>query len=253
MKHIEDLLVVKNTALNPYYFLLELRSESKLPNILPGNFVNVLVQGVSDRILRRPISIHDVNYERNSFSLVVQKIGKATQQLSLIKKGESLSVVSPLGNSFPLDYKRPLLMGGGVGIAPLYYLAKCYNEKGIRPYVVYGAKTKELLFATKEFSKISNLYISTEDGSESEKGFLTQNSLLEKDDFDCILTCGPTIMMKNVNDIAKKKNVPCFVSLENRMACGIGACLCCVVDTIEGNVCTCTEGAVFNAKDLKEF
>lgn len=253
MKYIEDLTIIENTALNPYYFLLRLQSKNKLPDILPGQFVNVLVKDVSDRILRRPISIHNVNYEKNSFSLVVQKIGKATNKLSLCKQKEELSTVFPLGDSFPLNFKKPLLIGGGVGIAPLFYLAKCYNEKGIRPYVVYGAKTKEMLFSLEEFSKVSNLFISTEDGSKGEKGFVTQNSVLEKNDFDCILTCGPTVMMKAINEIAKKKDIPCYVSLENRMACGVGACLCCVVDTNKGNVCTCTEGAVFNAKDLKEF
>jgi dihydroorotate dehydrogenase electron transfer subunit len=253
MKYCEDFIVLENTSLNPYYYLLRLKTKKDLPEIEPGQFVNLLVKDVSDRILRRPISIYDVDKQNNTLCLVIQKIGKATEKLSTCKLNTTLSVMYPLGNGFPTSFKKPLLVGGGVGVAPLYYLSKCFNDKDVRPTVLIGAKSKRQLFSIKEFDAISNVHISTEDGSFGEKGFLTQNTILNNNDFDAILTCGPTIMMKAVSDIAKKKNLPCYVSLENRMACGIGACLCCVVDSKEGNVCTCTEGPVFLSNDLKQW
>ncbi|MBR1626155.1 MAG: dihydroorotate dehydrogenase electron transfer subunit [Bacteroidales bacterium] len=251
MKYQQDLMIEKKEFLNKNNFLLILKSRTSLPEILPGQFVNILVHDVADRLLRRPISIHDADYSSDTISVVVQKIGKATEKLSLVNEGEVLNVVFPLGNSFSVEEKRPLLVGGGVGTAPLYYLAKKYYERGIRPVVLIGARTKEQLFLIEKYSSIADVYISIEDGSAGEKGLVTDNSILQKE-FSAILTCGPTPMMKAVNKEALKKNIPCYVSLENRMACGIGACLCCVSDTVnEGNVCVCTKGPVFDANDLK--
>ena len=250
MKYQKELVVFKKEKLNPACFLLELKSEEPLCEILPGQFVNILVKGVAERLLRRPISIHDVDYKTNIISLVVQKAGLATEKLSLINEGDKLDVVFPLGNSFPTEENHPLLIGGGVGTAPLYYLAKTYYNKGIKPTVLIGARTEDQLFLIDKYITVADVYFSTEDGSIGEKGLVTTNSIMNGS-FSAILTCGPTPMMKSVADVAAKKQIPCFVSFENRMACGIGACLCCVTDTkSEGNVCVCTNGAVFDSKEL---
>ncbi len=250
MKYQKELLVTKKTVLNPMCFLLHLKSEEPLCNIQAGQFVNILVKDIADRILRRPISIHDVDYTNNEIIVVVQKIGKATTKLSLINEGDKLDVVFPLGNSFPLIGEKPLLIGGGVGTAPLYYLSKKFNENNIRPTILIGAKTKDQLFLIDKYSAVADVYISTEDGSVGEKGMVTTNSILNQQ-FTSYLTCGPAPMMKAIAIEAQKRGVDCYVSMENRMACGIGACLCCVTATTKGNECVCTAGPVFNANDIK--
>lgn len=251
MKHLEEFTVENNISLNRDCFLLALKSPISLQEIKPGQFVNVEVKDVADRILRRPISIHDVDLEKNILYIVVQKVGKATKKLSSVNKGEQLSIIFPLGNGFSTEGKKPLLIGGGVGTAPLLLLAKEFRRKEITPTILIGARTNEQLFLTNRYNAVGNLSISTEDGSVGEKGLVTANSILNND-FDVVYCCGPTPMMKAVSEWAKERNIKCYVSLENRMACGIGACLCCVNETKDGhNVCVCTEGPVFNSMDIK--
>ncbi|MDY6393938.1 MAG: dihydroorotate dehydrogenase electron transfer subunit [Synergistales bacterium] len=251
MKHLEEFTVENNISLNRDCFLLALKSPISLQEIKPGQFVNVEVKDVADRILRRPISIHDVDLEKNILYIVVQKVGKATKKLSSVNKGEQLSIIFPLGNGFSTEGKNPLLIGGGVGTAPLLLLAKEFRRKEITPTILIGARTNEQLFLTNRYNAVGNLSISTEDGSVGEKGLVTANSILNND-FDVVYCCGPTPMMKAVSEWAKERNIKCYVSLENRMACGIGACLCCVNETKDGhNVCVCTEGPVFNSMDIK--
>ncbi len=251
MKHLEEFTVENNISLNRDCFLLALKSPISLQEIKPGQFVNVEVKDVADRILRRPISIHDVDLEKNILYIVVQKVGKATKKLSSVNKGEQLSIIFPLGNGFSTEGKNPLLIGGGVGTAPLLLLAKEFRRKEITPTILIGARTNEQLFLTNRYNAVGNLSISTEDGSVGEKGLVTVNSILNND-FDVVYCCGPTPMMKAVSEWAKERNIKCYVSLENRMACGIGACLCCVNETKDGhNVCVCTEGPVFNSMDIK--
>lgn len=251
MKHLEEFTVENNISLNRDCFLLALKSPISLQEIKPGQFVNVEVKDVADRILRRPISIHDVDLEKNILYIVVQKVGKATKKLSSVNKGEQLSIIFPLGNGFSTEGKNPLLIGGGVGTAPLLLLAKEFRRKEITPTILIGARTNEQLFLTNRYNAVGNLSISTEDGSVGEKGLVTVNSILNND-FDVVYCCGPTPMMKAVSEWAKERNIKCYVSLENRMACGIGACLCCVNENKDGhNVCVCTEGPVFNSMDIK--
>lgn len=251
MKHLEEFTVENNISLNRDCFLLALKSPISLQEIKPGQFVNVEVKDVADRILRRPISIHDVDLEKNILYIVVQKVGKATKKLSSVNKGEQLSIIFPLGNGFDIEGEKPLLIGGGVGTAPLLLLAKEFGRKEITPTILIGARTNEQLFLTNRYNAVGNLSISTEDGSVGEKGLVTANSILNND-FDVVYCCGPTPMMKAVSEWAKERNIKCYVSLENRMACGIGACLCCVNETKDGhNVCVCTEGPVFNSMDIK--
>ena len=250
MKYIKELSVTANEQLNEGCFLLKLKSDTALPEIFAGQFVNIQAKNVADRILRRPISIHDVDYSTNELSVVIQKVGKSTAELSKVKVNGTLSVIYPLGNSFPLNEANPLLIGGGVGAAPLYYLARQYNAKGIKPHVLIGARTEKQLFCTEKFKQVSHMHISTQDGSCGEKGLVTENSVI-KEEFSSFITCGPQVMMKALAQKAKEMNIKCYVSLENRMACGIGACLCCVCQTkSDGNQCVCSEGAVFDADNL---
>ena len=233
--------------------LLRLRSKEPLLTILPGQFANVQVEGSSKTYLRRPISIHDVDYANNELSLLIQKVGEGTKRLAELKYADKVNLVYPLGKGFtlPSQGEKVLLVGGGIGIAPLYYLASHCLKAGAPPVMLLGAKTAADLIRLKDFEKHGEVLATTEDGSLGEKGFVTAHSIWKTCDFSKIYVCGPKPMMMAVATLAKEKGIWCEVSLENRMACGIGACLCCVEDTVDGNVCVCKEGPVFNINQLK--
>jgi dihydroorotate dehydrogenase electron transfer subunit len=252
-KYISDFKVVENKPLNRQCFLLKIKSEAALPAILAGQFVQVRVDS-ADTFLRRPISINFVDYERNEIHLLIQIVGKGTEKLSSLKENDLINIIFPLGNgfSFPNDKNVNLLIvGGGVGVAPLLYLGYMLKKNEFTNIsFVLGARTKSDLLLINEFEKYGKICLTTEDGSAGERGFVTQHSILQTEKFDFIYTCGPTPMMRAVAQYAVQHNIDCEVSLENTMACGIGACLCCVTPTTEGNLCVCTEGAVFNSKKL---
>ena len=161
-------------------------------------------------------------------------------------------MVWPLGNGFSLNIptdKKVLLVGGGVGVAPLLCLGKHLLTNGISPHFLLAAKTSSDLLLLNEFEAIGNVALSTDDGSMGEYGLITQNSILQQT-FDKIYCCGPMPMMKGIAAICRARQIDCEVSLENVMACGVGACLCCVEPTLKGNRCVCTEGPVFNINEL---
>ena len=233
--------------------LLQLHSEKTLPEIQPGQFVQVRIDGSPSTYLRRPISIHDVDFNQNEITLLVQQVGEGTRHLAMAELGDTINMVLPLGNGFSLPEKgeNVLLVGGGIGIAPLYYFAKVLNEKGINPTLLLGGKSKSDLIRLVDYQQFGETFVTTEDGSLGVKGFVTQHSLWQQQSFDKIYVCGPKPMMKAVAKMAAEKDVWCEVSLENLMACGLGACLCCVEDTVDGNVCVCKEGPIFNTRRLK--
>ncbi len=251
-KYQKNLSIVSNIKLNEDYFVLGLNSSDPLPEMLPGQFAEVLVENNPKVFLRRPISIHDVDYQNNILYLLIKIIGEGTRSLSLLKEGMQLNLVFPLGNSFTMDnVGKVLLAGGGCGIAPLLYLARCLHNRNVKVSILLGGRTASDILRTSEFEKYGDVFISTDDGSLGEKGFITKNSLLEKiKDYDRLYCCGPEIMMRVFAAMADEHGVDCEVSLENTMACGIGACLCCVTKTIHGHKCVCTEGPVFNIKLL---
>lgn len=255
MKQVKDFTIIETLRYNDMYSRLRLRpsDSSELPaNILPGQFVQVEV-GTPGVFLRRPISVNDVDYEANTLDLLVRKAGKGTEALIAMKEGERVNFLLPLGNGFTTAGVAPgqrlLLIGGGVGVAPLLYLGKVLKSAGHEPEFLLGARSAGDLLQVAEFGKVGKVHLSTEDGSAGEKGFVTVNSALSGH-VDMIYCCGPSPMMKAVAAIARGKGVRCEVSLENMMACGLGACLCCVENTVKGNVCVCTEGPVFNIEML---
>jgi dihydroorotate dehydrogenase electron transfer subunit len=255
MKYIADWVIKENTILNGNYCLLKLELYNTMPEIFPGQFVQVKIDRAEHVFLRRPISIHYIDKARRELWLLIQIVGRGTQRLSEVKTGEQLNLIYPLGKSFSIPKeseknKKLLLIGGGVGVAPLLFLGAYLKEKGFTPTFLLGARTKNDLLQINEFEKIGSVYITTENGQAGEKGFVTDHSLLSAEDAGFIYTCGPKPMMVAVAGYARKLHIPCEVSLENSMACGIGACLCCVEKTQKGNVCVCTEGPVFNINEL---
>lgn len=252
MKRITEFTIVERRQFGEKYFAWMLRSPEKLQTIRAGQFVEVEVRDCSDVMLRRPISIQDFDLEADTISLLIQIVGKGTSKLSTLKEGDTVNIIYPLGNGFAVSGSNPLLVGGGAGIAPLLGLAKAYRAKGVNPTILLGGRTEQLIPACECFEEVGTTGFSTEDGSLGEKGLVTQHPLFAAN-YDHIATCGPTPMMKAVAKIAHERNIPCEVSLENMMACGIGACLCCVTDTDNGHKCVCKDGPVFNSEKILSF
>lgn len=251
-KYVLDLMVRSVERLSPKHVLLKLTDGKPLPEMLPGQFVEVRVDGSPNTFLRRPISINYVDRERNELWLMVAMIGEGTRWLGSIQAGSKLNCMLPLGNTFTMPMAQTdkvLLIGGGVGMAPMLYLGAELRRQGFEPTFLLGGRTAEDLLELDLFQQYGRVCVTTEDGSMGEKGFVTNHSVLQEH-FDRICTCGPKPMMVAVARYAKMNGIECEVSLENMMACGLGACLCCVEKTTEGNLCVCKEGPVFNIKRL---
>ena len=252
-KYVLDLKVVSVESLSDKHVLIKLTDEKPLPEMKPGQFVEVRVDHSATTMLRRPISINFVDREKNQLWLLVAMVGDGTKQLGKLQAGDTLNCMLPLGNGFTMPTQKEqkyLLVGGGVGVAPLLYFGKMIKDFGAEVTFLLGARKDTDLLELDEFAKIGKVCITTEDGSAGEVGFVTNHSVLENEQFDMISTCGPKPMMVSVARFAKKAGVECEVSLENKMACGVGACLCCVEKTTEGHKCVCTDGPVINIKQL---
>ena len=251
-KYILDLRVKSVEKVGGRYSLLKLTHEQPLPEMVPGQFVEVRVDNSPSTFLRRPISINFVDRDANELWLLVAAIGEGTRHITTLKPGDTLNCVLPLGNGFTMPKSssdRVLLVGGGVGVAPLLYMGAEMKRNGIEPAFLLGARSAADLLEIDLFRRYGRVCITTEDASEGEKGFVTNHSVLGEK-FDMIATCGPKPMMVAVARYAYKAGVECEASLENMMACGLGACLCCVEKTTEGNLCVCKEGPVLNIKKL---
>ena len=270
-KTILDLRISGVDRLHERYVQLRLTSDTvELPQMMPGQFVQVRVDGSPSTFLRRPISICNVERSRNELWLLVAVVGHGTRWMASLTPGDMVNIIGPLGRGFShpdgIDgcqgvtvgcqggrtaSHTVLLVGGGVGVAPLLFQGAALRSAGVEPVFLLGARTAGDLLLIDEFRRYGEVFITTEDGSAGERGFVTNHSVLGGSRrFDMIQSCGPTPMMKAVAKYASQLNTECEVSLENMMACGLGACLCCVEKTVEGNLCVCKEGPVFNTKQL---
>ena len=253
-KYALNLRVRENISLNSNCFLLKLTSDERLPDMWPGQFVEVRIDGSPHTFLRRPISINYVDKEANELWLLIQQVGDGTRKLATCTVGSTINLLLPLGNGFMIPQKsddlRLLLIGGGVGAAPLLFWGDKLKQAGFHPEFLLGARSEKDLVQLSDFRLRGTVYITTEDGSLGEKGYVTDHPVLQHSIYDRIYTCGPKPMMVAVARYASSRNIPCEASLENLMACGIGACLCCVEKTKEGHKCVCTDGPVFNINEL---
>ncbi|MFA5275642.1 MAG: dihydroorotate dehydrogenase electron transfer subunit [Candidatus Omnitrophota bacterium] len=246
----EKIKIAVNNKISAKYFKLTLNSVKIAAYAQPGQFVEIRVSDSDEPLLRRPLSIHRV--KGNTFEIFCEVVGRATEILSQKKSGEYLDIVGPLGSGFRLN-GQAIIVAGGMGVAPLLFLSeKLVNKK---PLVLIGSRSKEDINCEKEFKKIGcDVKIATDDGSLGFKGKVTDllRKLLPNLDSrpSAIYACGPHPMLKAITDISKKYNIPAQVSLEEHMACGIGACLGCVVNTKKGMQRVCKEGPVFDAKDI---
>ncbi|MCF0236177.1 MAG: dihydroorotate dehydrogenase electron transfer subunit [Bacteroidaceae bacterium] len=257
MKKFAKRLSVKQVDfLREDYILLRLSDDDELiPQMLPGQFVNIAVEGSPNTFLRRPISINFVDNVRNEFDLLIHAVGDGTRALTHLSAGDTLDCLYPLGNGFEVPIfdgipRKHLLVGGGVGTAPMLLYGQQLRAAGHEPTFLLGGRSQRDILQLDRFSALGRVCITTEDATLGEKGFVTHHSIWQSDEFDSVAACGPQPMMVAVARMAREKGWECFVSLENLMACGIGACLCCVEKTVKGNVCVCTEGPVFNTNEL---
>lgn len=252
-KYLLDLKVSSLERLNDRYILLKLTDDKPLPDMRPGQFVEVRIDHSPSTFLRRPISINFVDRDRNELWLLIALVGNGTRSLAHLKVGETVNCLFPLGNGFTAPESKSekiLLVGGGVGVAPLLFFGKLIHDFGAEVSFLLGAKSAKDLLELDNFKAFGRVFVTTEDGSLGEKGFVTNHSVLTTEKFTRISMCGPTPMMKAMAKFAQKIGTPCEASLENMMACGLGACLCCVQKTTEGNLRVCQDGPVFDTKKL---
>lgn len=255
MKEIHDFTIVERRQHGDRYFSLVLQHGGTLQPIVPGQFVEVRVDDCHEVMLRRPISVHDVNPEAGTLSLLVQVVGNGTRRLAELQVGDKLNIVYPLGHGFTLDLKpqtSALLVGGGAGIAPLLHLSKALKARGVECTILLGGRTADLIPVRDEFLPYGTLCLATDDGSLGHKGLVISHPAFSEH-YNMIYTCGPTPMMKAVARSAAERGIRCEVSLENMMACGVGACLCCVTDTDQGHRCVCKDGPVFDITTMKKW
>ena len=246
--------VLSNRELAHNIYELTIKVDLSKYQLKPGQFVHIRVSPSTEHVLRRPISIASIDTDHSTLTLVY-RVGNGqsgTYKLSTLSKGNSLDILMPLGNGYNLDHlkdeKHILLVGGGIGVPPLYELSKQLNDKGLKTTHVLGFNSKEDVFYEDNFKKLGDTYIATADGTYGESGFVTDVIESLKEDFDKFYACGPIAMLKVLENTL---TIPGELSLEERMGCGFGVCYACVCQTkSRGQVKICTEGPVFEKGEV---
>ncbi|MDR0978576.1 MAG: dihydroorotate dehydrogenase electron transfer subunit [Lachnospiraceae bacterium] len=253
----EQVKLVKKEQLKNDTFKFTCKSDKISNEAKAGQFVEVKVSKTLDPILRRPISIYNIDKQNGTFEFIFQIRGRGTKLLSEFEENDLIDIVGPLGGgTFDFKkYKSIAIIGGGIGVFPLYELSKEAKETA-NVDIYLGFRNKDFVILEEEFKKVSNnLTITTDDGSYGKNGlaidYLKQEIDLNK--YDCIYACGPLPMLKGVKALAEEKNIPCQISLEEKMACGIGVCMGCSVkiatkdDTVKYTR-VCKAGPVFDSR-----
>ncbi|TCI23267.1 dihydroorotate dehydrogenase electron transfer subunit [Exiguobacterium sp. SL-10] len=220
---------------------MEMKVEISPQEVAPGTFFHVK----TSELLRRPLSV--ANVEDNVVTFLYKVIGAGTTDLAARRPGDVLDVLGPLGNGFPLEQtgKRVVLVGGGIGVPPLYYTRRMLAARGIETVAILGFDTKTSIFYEDAFRELGETIITTVDGTYGEMGFVT--GPLAQVDADVLFSCGPEPMLKAV---AASHIEERYISIENRMGCGIGACFACVCQAPGGYVKVCSDGPVFRAEEV---
>ncbi len=263
--------ILTNRKIAPGHYILSFRTPLFREGVRPGQFFNIKINNSLEPFLRRPFGAYGIH--KKKIEILYKTVGKATEILSVKKKGEILDVLGPLGNGFDAIYpgsstrpvpaaKKAILVAGGHGVAPLAALARQLKRHGVKFSVFLGARTKKDIICDKELAKLgAKVYIATDDGSKGSKGLIT--NLLKKTLFHCVsgnpvpltqwnrvYACGPKPMLKETAKVAKQYGLSCRISLEEYMACGLGTCLGCAVKTRNGYKMVCKDGPVFDAKEI---
>lgn len=254
--------LIKKQELIPGIFKFSVKAPEIVMVARPGQFIEIRVNDDIEPFLRRPISIYNMEKETGILEFIMQVKGKGTTILSQKREKDLIDIVGPLGfGPFKYANREKLgIIGGGIGVFPLYELSKCAKLENKKVNIYLGFRNKDLVVLEDEFKKVSDkLVVTTDDGSYAEKGFaidfLKQD--IEAGNIDSIYACGPLPMLKAVQKLAIEKDIPCQISLEEKMACGLGVCLGCAVKTAKSPKDApeywhvCKAGPVFNAKDVE--
>lgn len=257
-----DAVIESQTSLTSGIFDLVIgfpEDYSALDDVRPGQFVSLYTHDKS-RLLPRPVSICEILPGKRQLRLVYRVAGKGTAEFSHMKAGDRIKALGPLGNGYDINEnlsgKVCVVIGGGIGIPPMLGAAEKLSSCGARVYAALGYRTDDT-FLKKDFEKYSRVIVSTDDGSTGFHGNAVDALKAAEVKPDLIYACGPLPMLKGVKQYGAEEKVPTFISLEERMACGIGACLGCVVETVKedghshvNNARVCRDGPVFNAQDV---
>ncbi|MCQ9208063.1 MAG: dihydroorotate dehydrogenase electron transfer subunit [Omnitrophica bacterium] len=250
--------ILANKKVGVDYFKMEVGAPSVVKQARPGQFVHVRCRNSIEPLLRRPFSFHRL--KRSSFEILYKVIGQGTNLLAKKRKGDKIDILGPLGNGFQLssiNYQlSTILVAGGMGVAPLLALAEAGVGKRSCP-VLIGARTKREVLCAKDFKKLgAKVRIATDDGSLGYRGLVTD--LLKKlllstknCQLSTIYACGPKPMLQEITRLAKNFRIPAYGSLEENMACGVGACLGCAIKTKQGYKQVCKDGPVFNLQEIQ--
>ena len=260
-KQVHAKLIKKEEIIKDIY-----KFSVKAPEIVetakPGNFIEIRITEGIDPFLRRPISIYNLDKENGILEFIFQVKGKGTEILSKKEEGADVDIIGPLGHgTFKFEkYKNIAVIGGGIGIFPLYELSKEAKQNNVKVNSYLGFRNKDFVMLEKEFEEVTdNLTITTDDGTYKEKGFAIDYLIkdMENEKYECIYACGPLPMLKAIQKYANENNIDCQISLEEKMACGLGVCLGCAVKTAKSPKDApeywhvCKGGPVFQAKDVE--
>ncbi len=246
--YIGEIVANKQIAPDAYCITIEVKN---MPEVRPGQFAMLEVPR-EDCILRRPFGV--LSHDENNVSFLYQIKGKGTDALTMLEVGDNIKLAFPLGNGFPLGGEKKIaVVGGGFGIVPLYSVADCYRGAEVRIYNGFASEGKVML--EREFGKLGKLTVCTDDGSRGFHGYPV--AALERDMDDgfapeTIFCCGPEPLMKSVKAFATRRGVKAYLSLEQRMGCGIGACLTCTCKADGHNKRVCKDGPVFESTEVFE-
>ena len=244
--------VLANGAAGENVMLLTARWDETTPAPACGQFYMLRAWKAEEApLLSRPISVHRFDREKKEISFLYEVRGTGTQKLAALRPGDTVALTGPSGRGFPVDGTlggAVALVGGGIGTAPMFQLTRELAAAGVKPDVFFGFR--DAPYCMEEYREIANLVkVSTDTGAVGFHGFVTQ--LYDPADYDVVLVCGPTVMMKNAARLCAEKGTPCFVSMEKKMACGIGACLGCTCETRGGEGrSVCKNGPVFDATEV---
>lgn len=254
-KKVDALVLSQECLADGIYSIIMKTDLAKMAK--PGQFVNIYPKNQAT-LLPRPISICEADQDAETLRCVYRVVGKGTDEFSKYQKGDTISILGTLGNGFPLEEgkgKKVMLMGGGIGVPPILQLAKEIDAS--EKMIVVGYRNAQT-FLKEEFEANGDLYIATEDGSVGTKGNVMNAIEANGLNADVIFACGPMPMLRAIKKYAEEKNIPAYISLEERMACGVGACLGCVCKTTKkdehsqvNNARICTDGPVFEAKEVE--
>lgn len=253
-KFKENATVISQEKIATGVYSMWIQTKDIAKEAVAGQFISVYCKDGA-KLLPRPISICEINKENNSLRIVYRVVGGGTTEMSGYKEGDTIDILGPLGNGFMKRNKKAILIGGGIGIPPMLQLAKELKDS-CEVQIVAGYRDE--LFLTDELNNNGNLYIATEDGSVGTKGTVIDAIKENNITADVIYACGPTPMLRAIKEYAAENNIEAQISLEEKMACGIGACLACVCKSKEkdhhsnvNNKRICKDGPVFLAQEVE--